>query len=66
MSNGQRTRDASAIFLNNICLFFILQKLSFNIKIATIDKLTDKARVKVTFELNKKWIDWNELSEPNR
>jgi transposase len=36
---------------------------AFDVKIATIKKPTDKARLKVTFRGNKQWSDWAELSE---
>jgi transposase len=36
---------------------------AFDVKIATIKKPTDKARLKVTFKRNKQWSDWAELSE---
>jgi hypothetical protein len=36
---------------------------AFNVKITSIDNPADKAGLKVTFERNKKWNDWNELSE---
>ena len=36
---------------------------AFEVKIATITKPTDKARLKVTFKRNTQWRDWAELSE---
>lgn len=36
---------------------------AFDVKITTIKKPTDKARLKVTFKRNKQWSDWAELSE---
>jgi transposase len=36
---------------------------AFDVKIATIKKPADKARLKVTFKRNKQWSDWAELSE---
>jgi len=36
---------------------------AFDVKIATIKKPTDKARLKVTFKRNTQWNDWTELSE---
>jgi transposase len=36
---------------------------AFDVKIATIEKSTDKAKLKVTFKRNKQWSEWAELSE---
>jgi len=36
---------------------------AFDVKIATIKKPTDKAKLKVTFKRNTQWSDWTELSE---
>ena len=36
---------------------------AFDVKIAKIEKPTDKARLKVSFKRNKQWSDWAQLSE---
>jgi len=36
---------------------------AFDVKIATIKKPADKARLEITFKRNKRWSDWTQLSE---